>query len=96
MSPRRPEVPFRAERAYACPACGTWMQVNPNPHYGVGLAVHPYICLCPNCGCPNCGWTDFGWTDFVPTAPDASMSSATRRRGFFARILNRRDRHPGK
>ena len=89
MTPHRPEVPCRTERAYACPACGTWMQVNPNPHYGVGLAVHPYICLCPNCG----------WTDFVPTAPDAPVSSATRRRGFFARILkrrNRRNRHPGK
>lgn len=76
-------MPRRAERAYPCPECGTWMEVRPNPHYGVGLAVHPYLIVCGKCG----------WTNFVPAVPVGALPGE-RPRGLVARFLGRWVRHP--
>ncbi len=81
MTPLRPEVPARTERAYACPECGTWMQVKQNPSYGAGLAVHPYILICGKCG----------WANFAPATAAALPEPAPARRGLFAWLgLHRR------
>ena len=87
MMSRRPEPPLRTERAYACPECGTWMEVRQNPSYGTGLAVHPYILVCGKCG----------WANFIPAEAAAPSATPAQRRGFRAWFgRRRRARHPDK
>jgi hypothetical protein len=46
MIPRR----FRAGKPEpVCPKCGFRTSLIPNPHYGVGLAVHRYLRSCGRC-----------------------------------------------
>ena len=80
MTPRGPEVPLRSERAYACPECGSWMDMRHNPSYGSGLAVHPYLLVCGKCG----------WTNFIPSAPHTPAAPPPRRGGLFGWFRARR------
>lgn len=51
--------PNQASRPRWCPRCLNRMRVSRNPYYGVGLAVHQHVSLCPRCG----------FVEFVPRAP---------------------------
>jgi hypothetical protein len=32
-----------------CPSCGSRTALRPNPHFGIGLAVHRYLRVCVAC-----------------------------------------------
>lgn len=46
MNPRRLRA---AKPEPVCPKCGSRTRLIPNPHFGVGLAVHRYLRSCGRC-----------------------------------------------
>lgn len=66
MNPRHPNA---EKPAPLCPLCGSRTALRPNPHFGVGLAVHRYLRVCLKCD----------WIAIVreqPTRPPAPTNSA--------------------
>jgi hypothetical protein len=41
--------PSDGKREPRCPKCASRTGLTPNPYYGAGLAVHPYLRVCRRC-----------------------------------------------
>lgn len=67
----------------SCPRCSRPLRVTRNQYYGVGLAVHEWLHVCP--GCP--------WFAFAPSPTAEAVVAGDRRLPRWVALLQRHGRH---
>ncbi|PZE96064.1 hypothetical protein [Curtobacterium sp. MCBD17_008] len=67
----------------SCPRCSRPLRVARNQYYGVGLAVHEWLHVCPNCP----------WFAFAPSPTVEAVVAGDRRLPRWVALLQRHGRH---